>query len=93
MTSCRESYQYRNGFACNCQEAQLTKGLTYYLERISDNGDESESISENGAAPDFQTVLAHLAGPQPKCLSNIVLIFIHFSGKHYFIDLQAETSA
>lgn len=86
ITLCRRSYQYTNGFTYNCQEAQLTNRLTCFLEQLSENGAES-------AAPDFQAVLAHLAGPEPNCLSNIVLIFIYFSGKDYFIHLEAETSA
>lgn len=73
VTSCRKSYQYRNGLTC-------------FLKWLSENGAES-------AAPDFQAVLAHLAGPESNCLSSIVLIFIYFSGKQYFIELEAETSA
>lgn len=88
VTLCRKNYQYRNGngFAYKCQEAQLTNGLTCFLVQLSENGAES-------AAPDFQAVFAHFPGPEPNCLSNTVLIFVYFSGKDYFIDLKAETSA
>lgn len=47
ITSWRKSNQYTNGFAYNCQQAQLTNGLTHFLEHLSENGVES-------ATPYFQ---------------------------------------